>query len=76
MTHSNLYLGLVLPSGGWQSLIGDAGDSNKQLLELPASENDSSYLKYDIDNRPLSYKKTVIIAVFSEGEWQWINSSY
>ncbi len=22
MKHSNLYLGLVLPSGGWQSLIG------------------------------------------------------
>jgi hypothetical protein len=34
MKHSNLYLGLVLPSGGWQSLIALAtlGDSKQAEL--------------------------------------------
>jgi hypothetical protein len=32
MKHSNLYLGLVLPSGGWQSLIGAKYEEKKFFL--------------------------------------------
>jgi len=33
MKHTNLYLGLVLPSGGWQSLI-DCGQYYKTIIMI------------------------------------------
>jgi hypothetical protein len=40
MKHSKLYLGLVLPSGGWQSLIDDLKniiDDSRLVLQFVAS---------------------------------------
>ncbi len=37
MKHSNLDFGLVLPSGGWQSLIGGPFSLFGKLLVLPAN---------------------------------------
>jgi hypothetical protein len=34
MKHNNLYLGLVLPSGGWQSLIDNLKNAKKHLKTL------------------------------------------
>ncbi len=35
MKHSNLYLGLVLPSGGWQSLIDSISGAKIMKLFYP-----------------------------------------
>ncbi len=47
MKHSNLYLGLVLPSGGWESLIGQHVRPilNKARAYLKKKERDSFALK-------------------------------
>jgi hypothetical protein len=47
MKHSNLYLGLVLPSGGWQSLIEYKFENNKiQILNLSLKSANGTKLKF------------------------------
>ncbi len=58
MKHSNLYLGLVLPSGGWQSLIATVGVTtlakalNANMLSVEVSYCDAEHHYAVVSLRP------------------------
>ncbi len=58
MKHSNLYLGLVLPSGGWQSLIGQTLRL-KKTKETKEERNALAYYTAQLQIAGKKYKALV-----------------
>ncbi len=65
MKHCNLYLGLVLPSGGWQSLIDNwqsqqVTETKKQIKEKHTKNNWRIVKENDVDQ----FKSYLLLMIF------------